>query len=191
MLYFRTPLANPDLVPPELAGWEPPRPEVALNTVQHGEHRIVGICSQWDLGVPEGPWSAHVMGWQVCKIREPEPLDHVRMKSKWPCITVDIDGKPWFLPAILDANGKRLYKVAYGGADFLPILTPEQERIEAIVHAIRADESADMPVKARWAAALLGLTYHMSPTTIGMCSFLSEDLINATLKVAVGHGQEA
>lgn len=190
MIYFRTPLATPDLVPAELAGWEPPRPEVALNTVQHGDHRIVGICGQWDVGVPQGPWQAHTPGWQVCKIRDIEPLDYVRLKSPWPCITVEIDGKPWFLPAIVDANGKRLFKVAYGGSDFLPVLTPEQERVEAIVHAVRGGD-ADMSVKARWAANLLGLTYHLSPATIGLCGFLSEDLIETTLAVAVGYGQGA
>lgn len=189
MIYFRCSLSHHEVVPSELSDWEPPHPGVALNTVTHGEHRIVGVCGQWDMGIPDGPWEPHSAGWEACKVREPNLDDLVRLNSKWQCHTVACDGRDWFLPAVWKHDGKRAFKVSYGGPDFLPKLTPEQERIEAIAAAIKGDDGSDMSLRARWAAALISLTYSLSPQTISMCDFLSEDLIDHTLCAAIGYGK--
>jgi hypothetical protein len=118
---------------------------------------------------------------------EPEPI----RPGPWarPVAVADHRGRPWYAPAILTAAGDRDFAVAYG-RDWLPALTPEQTRAEAIAQAARAAfigaEGPSMPVCCQWAAELLCVTHHLTPEVVAALAILDDVLVVQVLAAATG-----
>jgi len=190
MLYYRTHASRAGELPPELVGWSPPCPEPQLAEQTVGEHRVVGVVPQFVFAAPETGWVKLDAGWEIVAVGDFQPLWHARMASKWLVSPLTVDGATWLLPRVLNDKGTRAFKVAYGGWNFAAVLTTEQHTALDLATEIRTAHDAgalpDYPIRAAWAARLLGLTYHLSPTTLGVLG-LGEELIDATLAVAGGY----
>lgn len=105
----------------------------------------------------------------------------------------DLSGRVWHIPRIVDGNGERAFRVAYG-PDFLPALTAEQYAMLEIAKAARdgiaASESGvqdvDMPTACRWAAVLLSCSYHLNVGSVAHLRILDDALVVGALQVACG-----
>lgn len=105
----------------------------------------------------------------------------------------DLSLRIWFAPCVLDKDGSRRFRTAYG-PDFLPALTPVQERCEAIANAARSAliaahcDDAPIPIKqaCAWAAELLSAVNHITPDIIGALRLLDDALIGGVLYRAAG-----
>ncbi len=99
----------------------------------------------------------------------------------------------WACPVILDADGRRAFRVAYGD-NWMPALTPEQERAEAIAREARAaltgGQDPGTAVGCQWAAELLAMTHHLHPRVIAALHLMDDMLMAETLTIAAGlhHG---
>lgn len=188
MFYYRTHSSRAGERPPELDGWVSPSQDANLNEQTIGEYRIVGITPPFIFNPPVSGWVKLAHGWEVASVGAFCATNHAKVSSTFEGIPVILD-QPWLLPVILTDKGTRAFKVMYGGADFLPMMTAEQSAALAAAIEIRTCHDSgkwpDMSVKARWAAAIIGLTYCVSPTSLGLVG-LSEDLIETTLAVAGG-----
>ena len=190
MLYYRTHASRAGESPPEMVGWTPPHAGVQLSEQVIGESRVLAAVPPFVFAAPETGWTKLCQGWEVANVGVFTPLWHAKMSSKFPCAPIEVDGATWLIPRVLNESGTRAFKVVYGGPDFAPRLTLEQQDALDIAREIRTCHDAgvwpEMPVKATWAARLLGLTYHLSPTTIGIVG-IPEDLIDAVLGIAGGY----
>lgn len=190
MLYYRTHASRAGEQPTELVGWRPPHADPQLAEQIVGGHRVLGIVPQFVFNPPQSGWVRIDSGWEVATDGDFNPLWHARMASKWAVVPTTIDNITWLLPVVLTADGTRAFKVSYGGPNFNAILTAEQQIALDMAQEIRAAKLAndlpDYPVRAAWAARLIGLTYHLSPTTLGVLG-MGEELIDATLAVAGGY----
>jgi hypothetical protein len=105
----------------------------------------------------------------------------------------DLSMRIWFTPCVLDKDGSRRFRTAYG-ADFLPALTPMQERCEAIANAARsaliAAHCDNVPIPMRqacaWAGELLSAVNHVTPAILGSLRLLDDALIGGVLYRAAG-----
>jgi len=134
-------------------------------------------------------------GWHVSIAGRINPQEFRRV-MRW-CRTTearDTAGRAWAAPVILSTGGDRTILVAYG-KDFLPALTPAQDRAVSIARAAReALETAhevdgaglDMSLAARWTAELLALTHHVDMGTLAALQLVDEALILAVLSAATG-----
>ena len=191
MIYYRTHASRAGELPPELVGWSSPSADASLNEAIVGEHRVLAITPPFVFAPPANGWTKLCAGWEIAITGEFNPLHHCKMTSKWVCLPLEVDGVKWLMPVILNHAGSRGFKVVYGGTDFTPQLTADQVWALALAIEIRTCHDAgtvvDMPVKAKWAAQILGLTYCLSATTIGALNILSDDLIDKVLSVAGGY----
>lgn len=123
---------------------------------------------------------------------DPRTLAHAQ---QW-CPTTyaaDLQGRVWLVPCVLSQSGDRQFRTAYG-ADFLPSLTPEQAKAEAVAKAARgaivasvADQTGiPMNLACRWAADLLCAVNHVSVDTVAGLGLLDDALIAAILYSAAG-----
>jgi hypothetical protein len=105
----------------------------------------------------------------------------------------DLSGRTWEIPRIVDANGERAFRVAYG-PDFLPALTAEQYAMIEIAKAARDGviasqtgvQDVDMPTACRWAAALLCCSYHLNAASVGCLHILDDALVVGAIQAACG-----
>jgi hypothetical protein len=103
----------------------------------------------------------------------------------------DLTGRVWHIPRIIDGDGERVFRVAYG-ADFTPALTPEQYRMMDIAKAARdgivASESGvqdvDMQMCCRWVADMLACAYHLPPAAIGALCILDDALVVGAMRAS-------
>lgn len=156
-----------------------------------GDGRLWGVGDAYCLGIPQGmPTEPIADGWSACVVSDAE-VHRLRRAQLW-CDTgsvLDIHGREWAVPIIRTPEGARAFRVAYG-RDWLPALTPEQTRAEAIVDAasdaLRAGGGIDMPVACQWAAELLCMSSHLSPETIAALRLADEMVVLQTLAMACG-----
>lgn len=105
----------------------------------------------------------------------------------------DLQGRVWYVPCVLSASGERQFRTSYG-PDFLPALTPEQAKAEAVAKAARsalvasvADEAGlPMQLACRWAAELLCTVNHVSVEAVAGLGLLDDALVAAVLYSASG-----
>jgi hypothetical protein len=154
-----------------------------------GDGRILGPDARWiDIGD----------GWDSALIGEMTTRELIR-DQRW----VDVEpvssltGITWIVPKILTPECSRAFRVAYG-KDWLPALTPEQARMEAIARAAwdaltNPTSGIDMAAGCQWAAEMLCAVNHISVEAIQAHQLLDEDLAlgclatATTLRIAVKH----
>lgn len=178
-------------VPPWLAGFRPPDAlsvELCRRDTAHGH--LVGIGDP--LVFDEPPMAAFCQladGWRVALLGELEPLNLLRQQG-WARSrrVLNLDGRRWQAPEILDEDGERAFLVAYGGPDFLPVLTAEQHRCQEVAEAARAmiltGGGMDLGPACRWAAVLLSATHHVSPEVMAALGLVDDRLVIETLEAA-------
>lgn len=154
-----------------------------------GDGRVVGEQQHW-LDLDDG--------WQCSAVGKAEP-ETCRREIAWAdCGKVlSLAGEVWSAPILLTSDGNRAFRVAYGD-DWLPALTPEQERAEAVANAarealLRAVPSEDNPgeglpmrVACQWAAELLSLAQGVTPQIIARLRVMDDRLAVGALMVATG-----
>jgi hypothetical protein len=191
MLYYRTKAGIGGGRPPELDGYQSPGPGMDLQECVIDGHRVMGVSPPFRFDPPTAGWVPldGSPGWQVVSVGDFDPISHIKLRTTWSIAKVVTGGVVWLIPHVLNTEGTRAFKVSYGGPDFCPILTPEQTMAEKLAKEIRtaidADNLPDMPIRARWAARLLPLAYCLSESSLAVLG-MSEDLIDATLRVAAG-----
>lgn len=190
MLYYRTHASRPEPLPPEMVGWESPSVDANLVTQIVGEHRVVGIVPQFVFAPPDLGWQSIGGGWEVASVGPFVPLHHANRASPFPVLDIAIGSTLWLLPRILTDDGRRAFRVRYGGAGFEPMLTPAQSRALAVANEVRTAHAAgtmpEYPIRAAWAAEALTLTHALSSATLAVIG-LDEDVIDATLAVMGGY----
>ena len=192
MLYYRTHASRPEHRPPELDGWAPGVGGFSLDANTVGDYRVIGLCQPLGYQPPEDGWHPSVTGWEVAKTGDFPWMALANPACKWKVGVREVDGEKWLCPMVLTSEGHRAFSVVYGGPEFMPILTQQQKDMVDLANEIRGGFASgtwpDMPIRARWAARLMSLPYHLSPQTVGALGLLSEEVIDAYLQTAVGHG---
>jgi hypothetical protein len=107
------------------------------------------------------------------------PLEYVTEPA------TDSKGRAWPAPRIVMEDGSRAFPVAYGD-DWMPALTPEQARAEAICQEALRTPNTPVPVACQWAAELIGLTVRLPPTAIQRLRCMDAALLVQVLSVATG-----
>lgn len=187
MLVYRHPSHQP-IVPPWLADFEPVAgSSVALCHLDTDRGHLVGIADPVCFAAP--PERAFVDlddGWQVAQVGAAEPALIAR-RPRW-CRTVAIQslsGEAWRAPIILGTGRERAFIVRYGGRDFLPLLTPQQERCEAVARAAADAVELDMgPEACQWAAVLLEAANHVPAVALAVLGLLDGQLVAETVAAA-------
>jgi hypothetical protein len=189
MLYYRTHASRVNELPPELVGWESPSADANLNEQVIGEHRVLGITPPFVFAPPKTGWVPLCNGWEVVSEGAFLPFRHLYKKSKFLCRVVLTDDMEWVAPVVLNDNGLRHFPVTYGGVGFKPIFSDKDASALKLAEEIRAAISSnilpDYPIRAEWAAELLGLVYCLSPVSLSLVG-LPEKLIDETLQIAGG-----
>jgi len=193
--YLRPFVSAPE-VPPWLEGWEG-RPGVALCHRDTDQGHIVAVGNPLLLDVPKRGWlEGEAFGWKVGRLGKTIEPAHLARSVPWVIDTTpvaDMSGRQWAVPIILGPAGTRAFRVAYG-TNWLPALTPEQERAEAIATEARGallsigeagGGSIDLAVACQWAAELLCLTHHLTPEVIQVLNLLDDVLVVSVLRAAV------
>lgn len=191
MIYYRTHASRPESRPAELVGWIPPTgTEYSLGENRVGDWKVLGIVPPMVFAPPEKGWVDIGGGWEVAVSGVFDPMALLKIGTKWKVIPFEDGDVKWGLPVVLTDKGTRAYSVVYGGPDFSPMLTDEQKDAQRIAEDARAcclnGEWPDMPIRARWTARLLTLTYFVSVPTLGAIGVLSDALIASTLFTAAG-----
>lgn len=201
-IFYRHP-APADIVPPWLQGWAPVHAEAAICHRDTPAGHLVGICNPLAFGVPaKAEWVDLDDGWQAALGPTLDPRLLIRHAQRWAdVVTVqDMQGRDWAVPVILTADGSRSFRVAYGGRDMLPRLTPEQARCLEIASEARmawiaekerqanGEEAAgvDMGVAARWALPLIAAANHIAEAALAELGLADDFLIVGTMAVATG-----
>lgn len=191
MLYYRTKAGAGGGRPPELGEYTSPGPGMDLQECVVDGHRVLGVAAPFQFAPPAAGWVPldGSPGWQVVAEGDFEPRSHIKVRTPWKLAVVDVQGVRWAVPHVLTPDGSRAFSVRYGGPDFGPVLTEEQDRAMRLATeirtAIQAETLPDMPIRARWAARLLPLVYCLSEGSLAVLG-MSEDLIDNVLHVAAG-----
>jgi hypothetical protein len=160
-----------------------------------GNEKWYGIGDPWLCGGdPKAEQPDIGGGLTVAIVGTLDPLRLVR-SQRWIQLAParDLTGREWRVPRILSADGDRAFSTRYG-ADFLPLLTPEQTRILAIGQACRDALSSahtgggEVPMKeaCAWAAELISAVNHIAPAVIGALGLLDDALVASCLYAASG-----
>ena len=190
-LYYRTTPGQGGGLPPELAGYISTGPGADLHDGIVGGFRVLGITPPMRFDPPAAGWTplAGSPGWDVVSAGPFDQLAHFRQQTAWKMAQVRVQGSLWAIPHVLCPDGSRAFKVAYGGPDFAPQLTPEQGRAQRLAieirTAIQADTLPEVSIQARWAARLLPLAYHLTEGSLAVLG-MPEELIDQTLRVTAG-----
>lgn len=191
MIVYLHPSQQP-ITPPWLADFQPVEgSDMSLchRDTEHGH--LVGIADPLVFDCP--PLRCfHELddGWKVAQAGPIEPL-HLHRRLTW-CRSVEarsMGGEVWRAPVILDDGGDRAFLVKFAGRDFLPSLTPEQERCEAVARAAREAIPAGLEMGAeacRWAAVLLSAGNLICAEAIAVLGLLDGQLVTETLNPAAG-----
>lgn len=162
-------------------------------------HRRASVMGElWACGdalylTDAGPWKPIGDGYEVAG--PVESWDDYRRADSWFNTedAHDMAGRAWAIPRVLDENGDRAFRVAYG-ADFLPELSPEQYHVlevakaakDAIDASTRGVQDAGVQAACRWAAELIARAYHLPVPAIAALCILDDDLATGALSVAIG-----
>lgn len=184
IVYHDTTPDTRDTPPPWLVGAH----DLHRRDAQGGRWWGVG-AHPWLVGPQDTTWHDLDDGWRCCLVGDLDPVA-LRRAQRW-CDTepaVDLHARRWAAPVILGDDGQPVFRVAYG-EDFLPALTPEQQRAQEIAKAARQALSSggiDGPYARRWAAGLLEITHHLHVQVIGKLTLLDDALVLSVLQPAAG-----
>lgn len=156
-------------------------------------HTVCKDGALWGVGHPAllgdaGPWKPCGDGIEIAGQQDPAELRRGRL---WCEVVgaVDRADQIWSAPVILDRDGRRAFRVAYGD-DWLPALSDEQVRAEAIAREARAaltgGQDPGTAVGCQWAAELLCITHHLTPKGIAALRLMDDMLMAQTLTIAAG-----
>lgn len=188
-----------EVIPPDLADWEPRESDAARVSQFAGDYQHVAIADPVLWRIPPGVFVKLDGGWEAALARNKggavPSRDLSRLKCWAPVLPVlDATGEQWMAPVILTPAGHRAFPVSYAGPDFLPAPTEDQQRAEAIAREIRATaekerdggEGFNPQIACRWSAVLLSITSHVSPAVIAALGILDDTLVRAVLLAAAG-----
>ena len=150
---------------------------------------VVGIGDPLYFNPPERGWKPIGDGWETALVGKLDPALLTRRQRFYDLRPVeDLTGRQWMAPVILREDGERAFRFAYG-ADWLPALTPEQERAEAIAKAARAGimgggDGVPWQAACQWAAELLCLTAHITPMAFAAHALVDDMLVPSVLSAA-------
>lgn len=149
-----------------------------------GDHYLLGLDGRDGAKPLADGWSVWVNGGI-------DPYELAR-PCAWAAVAaaIDLHHRAWAVPVVLGATGKPCIRVAYGD-DFLPDLTPEQQRIIDIAQVARAALEAaysgehrvplDQRTACAWAAEALAITNAVTVQVIRRLSILDDALVAGTL----------
>lgn len=193
MIYYRTHASRTDdRRPPELADWVSPGEDACLSENVIGEYRYVAVTPPMVFNPPlDAAWVPVAPGWEMA-VAGDTVLNHLaRTACKFKVAVATVNGNDWIIPHILDQKGNRFFTIVYGGDDFKPMLTDQQQELLALAQEVRVcHETKNWPevsTKAKWAAKFLSVPYCMSIKTIGQLAILDDELIDAVLMTACGY----
>jgi hypothetical protein len=185
IIYHDTKAADRDTPPPWLVG------AIDLHRRDGKGQRWWGVGpSPWLVGDHPGDWIALDDGWRCRLVGELDPLV-LRRHQHW-CDTapaVDLQGRRWCTPVILADDGQPIFRVTYGGDDFLPQLTPEQTQAKEIALAARQalkTGGIEGAHAKRWAARLLEIANHISVQVIARTGLMDDVLVLSALSPVTG-----
>ena len=174
--------------PEWIAEWQPVTGHALCHRDTEAGH-IVGVADPL-LFKPAARWFEVDQDWEAALVGK-EPNPGVLARSVIWCDVrpvQDLAERVWMAPVILTEKGERAFRVSYG-SNWLPSLTPAQERAEKIAKAARdalAGGGANMAVACQWAAELLCVTYHLHVNVISNLALLDDRLVPEVLGVAAG-----
>lgn len=134
--------------------------------------RLIARCDPILLSQEGAEWQDCGAGWQVAVRGALEQDQWIRVQRWLPTVAVaDREGVEWRAPIILDEEGKRIFAVPYGGADWQPRPTAEQKELielamtvrEEIFRSVRSSEGLPTEAVCAWAARFLSASYDLSP----------------------------
>lgn len=192
-----------DATPPWFQGWAPVHVDAAICHRDTAAGHVVGIGNPLTFNPsPRAEWADLDDGWQASLGADFDPRLLIRHSQRWADVVAvpDMQGREWAVPVILTGDGSRAFRVAYGGRDMLPRLTPEQTRCldvatEARVAwvAEKARQAAgedgtgvDMQIAARWALPVLAAANHIDERAIAELGLADDFLIVGAAAVATG-----
>ncbi len=194
MIAYLTKSGGLPAVPESLSEWIP-RPGYALchSDLADGAH-LVGIGDPVVFGSPRR-WYDLSDDWRVGLTPGTKFNPGALTRGQLWCDTVtvcDLMDRPWQVPRIRDAEGRRAFRVAYG-RDWLPALTDEQARCEEIADAAsHALASGDCPmsVACQWAAEFLAAVNHITVEALAALALLDDRLVLGVISAALSRGVE-
>jgi hypothetical protein len=151
-----------------------------------GQHGTSWHCGEAATLSQDAPWCDLGDGYGISGQFETDDIDALaRMHIPYQTSTeADLRGNEWQCPVIIDEDGQRAFAVAYGD-DWLPALTPEQERVLAMAQEARGilldKREADKRAGLAWAAEFLCLVYHLTPRIIAKTRILDDALMLGAL----------
>lgn len=158
--------------------------------------RLWGIGDGYLLGPRDkDSWRDIGDGYQVSLHGEAVPTALMRRQNWYDVSPVEsLTGIVWMAPSILTPQCTRAFRTRIG-PDFLPALSIEQVRLEAIARAARdaleqakaGNDGVPMSVCGRWVAELMCEIYHLTPEIIAHLALLDETLIVTYLGLAAAY----
>lgn len=164
-----------------------------LQCTAHRDGALWGIGDPMGLYVEGGKWFDLADDYRVSGSQDPREIARA---SAWydRALAVDGSGQWWSVPRILNANGTRAFRVRYG-ADWMPALSPEQVRAEAIAKEARAALTGggdlSVPVACQWSAEMLSIASHITPEIIAAMGIMDDVLMAQVLALACGVAEVA
>jgi hypothetical protein len=201
-IYYRRREPTPD--PPEwFDGWVAVHADAAVCHRDTTTGAVVGIANPVVFNPSiRATWTDLGDGWEAYATPDFDPRLLIRHGMLWADTKTvrDMNGRDWAVPVVLTPDGSRAFRVAYGGRDMLPRLTPIQTRCLEVAAEARAvlvaekvrqadgDDSAglDMTVAARWALPLIAAANHIPETALSELGLTDDFLIVGTLAVGTG-----
>jgi hypothetical protein len=136
---------------------------------------------------PQRSWIDIADGWDGCVLPPLDPAILVRrqlVETYEMAECKDLSGRRWFVPILLDESGRRAFRVQRG-RDWLPALTPEQDRCLAIAHEIRDCSELPVEIACQYAAECISLANHVSPLVMAALGLMDDCLaIGSVIAVA-------
>jgi hypothetical protein len=201
-IFYRHPLS---INPPWFAGWAPfGETDVAVCHRDTAEGCIVGIGNPVTFSPsPSAGWVDAGDGWEASLGLDFDPRLIIRRSQRWADVSAvrDMRGWGWAVPTILNRDGGRAFRVAYGGPDMLPVLTDEQTRCLAVARAARdemvaaksretagdsSEAGIDASVAARWVLPFIAAANHISEIALSALGLLDDFLVVGALSIGTG-----
>ena len=185
MILYRHPIASTGTLaaPPWLDG--------AMSVVRSETqtHRLAGIGEDYQMGDRANGWVEVGDQWEAQRVLPDLPiLLHRKLSWARSRVVADAEGREWQVPVVLTPQGNPGIIAVYGD-DWLPVYTPQQQRLLLIAAAAKtALEARDVPVAAacQWAAEALEAANHITVSVIQRCGMMDAHLAQNVLLALTG-----
>lgn len=189
MIVWHHPSQNP-VTPACLDGFEPiGDTQVMRRDSERGHFVAIGDPLYFDIP-PARAFKPLGDGWSVAIHGKLDPTLLFRrptwIRTEAIC---DLAGRVWMSPIVLNDAGERDFLVNFGGKDFMPMLTEDQERCLGIARAARVAIPSGLEVSqvaCHWAAVLLAVTNAISVEAVAELALLDAGLVAQVLSKASG-----